>query len=316
MQAVRTQVPGIVAATPVVKLGERVPTRNGKEGDILILGVYSDYWIVRNLVPVSGRFFDRQDEEDHSKACVITLTMAREFYGSPEAAIGRTIKLSGLPFTIIGTFKERVDTMGQTEVTDDTLVMPYSVSRYLSDTENVKMLYFSVAAPSMVISATSRIRDVIVARHRAESVYTVENLSQLVVLADRVTGTLTLILLAVAGVTLLVGGIGIMNIMLATVSARVQEVGIRKAVGATAVDIEFQFLSEATAISLGGGLIGVVIGLGIPFALRWLTEYRMPVSGLSAIVGVVVSSLVGILFGTFPAMRAARLNPIESLRYE
>jgi putative ABC transport system permease protein len=316
MRAVRTQVPGIVAATPVVKLGERIPIRDGKERDILILGVFSDYWIVRNLVPVSGRFFDRQDEVAHSKACVITLTMTQELYGSPEAAIGQTIKLSGLPFTVIGTFKERVDTLGQTEVADDTMVVPYSASRYLSDTENIKMLYFSVAAPSMVVSATSKIRDVIVARHRAESVYTVENLSQLVVLADRVTRALTLILLAVAGVTLTVGGIGIMNIMLATVGARVQEVGIRKAVGATASDILFQFLSEAIVISVGGGLIGVIAGCGIPFSLRLLTEYRIPVSGLSAIVGIVVSSLVGVLFGTFPAIRAAKLDPVESLRYE
>ena len=316
MQAVQTQVPGIVAATPVIKLGERVPVRDGKERDILILGVYSDYWIVRNLVPVSGRFFDRQDEKDHSKACVITATLARDLYGAPEQAIGRFIKVSGLPFTVIGTFKERVDTLGQTEIADDTMVIPYSASRYLSDTPNVKMLYFSVAAPSMVVSATSKIRDVIVARHRAESVYTVENLSQLVVLADRVSRTLTLILLAVAGATLLVGGIGIMNIMLATVGARVQEVGIRKTVGATASDIRFQFLSEAIAISAVGGLIGIVVGIAIPFSLRFLTEYRVPVSGVSAVVGIAVSSLVGLFFGTFPAIRAARLNPIDSLRYE
>jgi putative ABC transport system permease protein len=316
MRAVRTQVPGIVAATPVVKLGERVPFRDGKERDILLLGVYSDYWIVRNLVPVSGRFFDRLDDEGHSKACVITLAMAQRLYGSPEAAIGRTIKLSGLPFTVIGTFKERVDTLGQTEIADDTMVIPYSASRYLSDTENVKMLYFSVAAPSMVVPATSKIKDVIVARHRAESVYTVENLSQLVVLANQVAKTLTLILLSVATVTLFVGGVGIMNIMLVTVSARVREIGIRKAVGATASDIQLQFLSEAVAISVGGGLIGVIAGCGIPFSLRLITEYRIPVPGLSAIVGIVVSSLVGVLFGMFPAMRAAKLDPVESLRYE
>jgi putative ABC transport system permease protein len=221
-----------------------------------------------------------------------------------------------LPFTVIGTFKERVDTLGQTEIADDTIVIPYSVSRYLSNTENVKMLYFSVAAPSMVVSTTAKIRDVIVARHRVESVYTVENLSQLVSLAENVTRTLTLILLAVAGVTLLVGGIGIMNIMLATVTARIEEVGIRKTVGATATDIRFQFLSEAIAISLGGGLIGVLIGLGLPYSLRFVTEYRIPVSGVSAVVGILISSLVGILFGTLPAMKAARLDPIESLRHD
>ncbi len=104
--------------------------------------------------------------------------------------------------------------------------------------------------------------------------------------------------------------------MLATVSARIEEVGIRRAVGATAADIQFQFLSEAVAISIAGGMIGVLIGLGLPFSLRLMTEYRIPVSGFSAIVGIVASSLVGVLFGTLPARKAARLNPIASLRQE
>jgi len=117
-------------------------------------------------------------------------------------------------------------------------------------------------------------------------------------------------------VVLLVSGIGIMNIMLATVSARIREIGIRKALGATNREIRFQFLSEAIVISVGGGLIGVIIGLAIPWSVRFLTAYRLPVSGLSAIVAIVVSSLVGILFGTVPATRASRMDPVESLRHE
>jgi len=113
-----------------------------------------------------------------------------------------------------------------------------------------------------------------------------------------------------------VSGIGIMNIMLATVSARIREIGIRKALGATKREIQFQFLAEAILISLIGGLLGVIIGLALPFSVRFLTAYRIPISGLSAIVAIVVSSLVGIIFGTVPATRAARLDPVESLRYE
>jgi putative ABC transport system permease protein len=124
------------------------------------------------------------------------------------------------------------------------------------------------------------------------------------------------VLLGVAAVVLLVSGIGIMNIMLATVSARIREIGIRKALGATNREIRFQFLSEAILISVGGGLIGVVVGLAIPYSVRFLTQYRIPISGLSAIVSIVVSSLVGILFGTVPAVKAAKLDPVESLRYE
>jgi putative ABC transport system permease protein len=124
------------------------------------------------------------------------------------------------------------------------------------------------------------------------------------------------VLLLVAAVTLLVSGIGIMNIMLATVSQRIREIGIRKAIGATSREIRYQFLSEAMLISLIGGVIGIIIGMALPFSVRFFTEYRVPVSGLSAIVAILVSSLVGVLFGTVPAARAAKLDPVESLRYE
>ena len=168
----------------------------------------------------------------------------------------------------------------------------------------------------MIEPVTNDIKQVIQSRHRAESVYNVTNLTQLVTVADKTANALTMVLLAVAAIVLLVSGIGIMNIMLATVSSRIREIGIRKALGATNREIRFQFLSEAIVISVGGGLIGVVLGLALPYSIRFLTEYRVPISGLSAIVAIVVSSLVGILFGTVPAARAAKLDPVESLRYE
>jgi putative ABC transport system permease protein len=316
MQAAESQVPGIVAASPVLQLDERIPVGNGKERDIQILGVYPEYRIVRNLVTLSGRFFDAQDEQAHNKVGVITQKMAEQIYGSTEEAVGKVVKLSGLPFTIVGTFKERVDTFGQSEVIDNTMVVPYTVSRYFTDTPAVKQIYFSVADSSMVVPATEQIRRVIQSRHRAESVYNVTNLTQLVAVAEKTANALTIVLLLVATVVLIVSGIGIMNIMLATVSARIREIGIRKAIGATSREIRFQFLSEAILISLIGGVAGVVIGLAVPFSVRFLTEYRIPISGLSAIVAIVVSSLVGILFGTVPAARAAELDPVESLRYE
>ena len=316
LTAVREQIPGVVSGSPVVTLNERVPVGSGKERDIQILGTYPEYLRVRNLVVVSGRFFDQQDEQSHNKVGLITEKMADEIYGSPDAAIGKIIKLSGLPFTIIGTFRERVNTFGESEVTTNTLVIPYTVSRYFTDTPTVKLIYFSVADSSMVEPVTDQIKRVIQSRHRAESVYNVTNLTQLVKVAEKTADALTLMLLGVAAIVLLVSGIGIMNIMLATVSARIREIGIRKALGATKREIQFQFLSEAILISLGGGLVGVVIGLALPYSVRFLTEYRIPISGLSAIVAIVVSSLVGVLFGTVPATRAAKLDPVESLRYE
>ncbi|HEY1461815.1 MAG TPA: ABC transporter permease [Terriglobales bacterium] len=316
MNAARQEVPGIVAASPIVQLADRIPVGNGKERDIQILGVYPEYSKVRNLIVTSGRFFDAQDEQAHNKVGVLTEKMARDLFGSNENSLGKVIKISGLPFTVIGTFKERVDTFGQSEVTDNTVDIPYSVSRYFTETTKVKQIYFSVNDPSTVIPATAQIKRVIQSRHRPESVYEVENLTQLVTVAEKTANALTYVLFAIATIVLLVSGIGIMNIMLATVSSRIREIGIRKAIGATNSEIRFQFLSEAILISVGGGLIGVVIGLAVPFSIRFLTEYRVPVSGLSAIVAIVVSSLVGVLFGTIPATRAAKLDPVESLRYE
>jgi putative ABC transport system permease protein len=316
MKAAEAEVPGIVSASPVLDLNERVPVGNGKERDLQILGVYPEYRNVRNLVVTSGRFFDKQDELAHNKVGLITETLANQLYGSPEAAIGRIIPLSHLPFTIVGTFRERVNTFGESEVTTSTFLIPYSVARYFTENATVKLIYFSVSDPSMIEPVTTRIKEVIQSRHRAESVYNVTNLTQLVTVADKTANALTAVLLAVAAVVLLVSGIGIMNIMLATVSSRIREIGIRKALGATNREIRFQFLSEAVVISVGGGLIGVVLGLALPYSIRFLTEYRVPISGLSAIVAIVVSSLVGILFGTVPAARASKLDPVESLRYE
>jgi putative ABC transport system permease protein len=316
MRAAQESVPEVVAASPVVPLAERIPVGSGKERDIQILGVYPEYHAVRNLVVVSGRFFDAQDEQAHNKIGVITEKMAQEVYGSSGEAVGKVVKLSGLPFTIIGTFKERVDTFGQSEVTTNTMLIPYTVARYFTDTPTVKLIYFSVADSAMVASSTEQIKRVVQSRHRAESVYNVTNLTELVAVAEKTANALTIVLLAVAAIVLLVSGIGIMNIMLATVSARIREIGIRKALGATNREIRFQFLSEAIVISVGGGLVGVIIGLAIPWSVRFLTEYRLPVSGLSAIVAIVVSSLVGILFGTVPATRASRMDPVESLRHE
>jgi putative ABC transport system permease protein len=316
VEAVRSQVPGVVAASPVVTLSERVPFGDGKEREVQILGVYPEYLQVRNLVVLSGRFFDAEDSQAHNKVGLITEKMAQEVYGSTQAAIGKVIKLTGLPFTIIGTFKERVNTFDQSEVVGSTMLIPYTVSRYFTDTPSVKLIYFSMQDPTMVVAGTAQIKKVLQSRHRPESVYDVTDLSELLAVADRSATMLTWMLLLISAVTLLVGGIGIMNIMLATVTSRIREIGIRKAVGATNREIRFQFLAEAILISLIGGFAGIVIGLAIPYSVRFLTEYRVPINGWSAVIAILVSSIVGVIFGTVPAARAAQLDPVESLRYE
>lgn len=316
IRAVQEQVPGIAAASPVVPMYARVAVGDGRERDLQILGVDPGYEEVRNLVVVTGRFFDSEDSQEHNKVGVVTEKYAEQFYGSTIAALGKTVKLSGLPFTIIGTFRERVDTFGQSEVTDSTMLIPYSVIRYFRPGLAVRQIYFSAADPSLVAPITTQIQRVLQSRHRPESVYKVENLTHLLAVADKTANTLTAVLLAISLVVLLVSGIGIMNIMLATVSSRIHEIGIRKAMGATSREIGFQFLSEAILISLIGGFVGIIVGLAIPFSVRFFTEFRIPISGLSAVIAIAVASLVGIVFGTIPATRAARLDPVESLRYE
>ena len=178
------------------------------------------------------------------------------------------------------------------------------------------MAYFTVQDSSQVASATVEVERVLHSRHRSESVYDVQNLTHLLEVADQSATALTWMLLVISMVTLLVSGIGIMNIMLATVTSRIREIGIRKAIGATNREIRYQFLAEAILISLIGGVVGIVVGLALPYSVRFLTNYRIPISGLSAIIAIIVSSLVGIIFGTVPATRASQLDPVESLRYE
>jgi len=316
LQAVRQQVSGVEAASEVAQLNDRVAVGNGKERDLVILGVSPEYVRVRNLVLPSGRFFDPEDSLSHNKVGLIIDRMAIQLFGSTQEAVGHVIKISGLPFTIIGTFRERVETFGETEITENTMLIPYSVSRYFMESPSIKLLYFSMADSAMVPAATTEIKRVLQSRHRAESVYNVDNLTAVLAMMDRIATGLTWVLFLVSMVTLIVSGIGIMNIMLATVTSRIREIGIRKAIGATNREIRIQFLAEAVLISFIGGVVGIIVGLAIPYSARFLTDYRIPISGLSAIIAIVVSSVVGILFGTVPATRAAQLDPVESLRYE
>jgi len=316
MHAVEQAVDGIAAVSPMVQLHARIPSGNGKEQDVLILGVGPRYYDIRNLDVLAGRFFDDVDSQVHSKVVVLTEHLAQHMFGSQEGAIGQILKITGLPFTVIGTFRERVETFGQSELAGDTIVMPYTVSRYLVSSDALDQIFFSMADLNQVPAATARIKAVIQSRHRRESVYRVENLAQLISVANKTANALTIVLLLVATITLIVGGVGIMNIMLATVTSRTHEIGIRKAVGATAADIRLQFLSEAVLISIAGGLVGSALGLSLPFSVRFLTHHRIPISGLSAVIAVLVSSLVGIVFGTVPATRASQMDPIESLRHE
>jgi len=316
MHAALKQVPGIVAASPVIPLTVRIPVSFGNERDLQVLGVFPEYIAVRNLVVLSGRFFDAQDQQAHNKVGLITQGLAEQLYGSVDQAVGKIVKLTGLPITIIGAFRERVNTFGRSEVTNNTMLIPYTVIGYFTQSPVVRQIYFSAVDPSMVVPVTKHIETVIRSRHRPGSSYFVQNLTEVVAMANRTANALTWVLLLISALTLLVSGVGITNIMLTTISSRISEIGIRKALGATNREIRFQFLAEAVLISLIGGSAGEIFGLSLPLSVRFFTEYRIPISALSVVVAIAASSLVGILSGTAPANLAAKLDPVESMRHE
>lgn len=314
--AVLTQVPSVIYSSPILEAHDRISFGGGVVKDTLILGVSPQYRNVRNLVLLAGRFFDDEDESTHIKCAVVTVPFARQMFGSSDAAVGQTFSIQGIPFTIIGTFKEGGETFGQSEITDNTILIPYSVARYFTGTNSVKTLYFSIRSLNEVPDATREIVRVISSRHKPNSVYKAQNLSELLTTAATIANALTAILVLVAAVTLAVGGVGIMNIMLATVRSRIREIGIRKALGATYREIKLQFLAEAVIISLIGGLVGVFAGLTIPLSIRLFTDYALPFSWLSVFIALAAATLVGVVFGTVPATRAAQLDPVEALKYE
>jgi putative ABC transport system permease protein len=317
MRAVEQQVPGIKAASPVLNLHQFFTSGGGKERDVLILGVNPEYADIRRLYLVAGRFFDEQDSMTHSHAALVTEKFALTQYGNPGEAVGKTLAISGVPFTIIGVFRERTETFGQSEIVDETVLIPYTVARYFTGTDAVNQIYFSMTDSSSVLWATQAIGKVIKSRHRPESVYDVGNLSQVLSMAGKTATAFSIVLLLFSLVTLLVSGVGIMNIMLATVRSRIREIGIRKALGATFREIQLQFLAEAVLISLSGGVVGTILAMALPpLILALFTDYRLQVSWLSAVLAILVSCAVGVAFGTFPAVRAARMDPVESLKYE
>jgi len=295
---------------------DRISFGSGITKDTLVLGVSPQYKNIRNLLVPVGRFLDETDDAAHIKCAVVTEQFAHDRFGSSDAAVGQEFEISGIPFTIVGVFKESVDDFGVSEIENQTILIPFSVARYFTGTENVNQIYFSMRSMDEVPDAAKEIIRIIHARHRPNSVYQAQTMKELLVMADKIMTYLTLVLVAVSTVTLAVGGVGIMNIMLANVRARTREIGIRKALGATAREIKLQFLAEAIIISLVGGVVGTMVGLAVPLAVRLFTDYELPVSGWSVIIALTAATLVGVIFGTVPATRAAQMEPVESLKYE
>jgi putative ABC transport system permease protein len=317
VQALRDNLGGLIsAAAPVMQSNDDIVVA-GKIRTVTILGVDEFYGRVRNLVILHGRAFDQSDVSLREHVAMLTDKLAIRIFGSQDASIGQSIRLHQLQFTIIGTFREKTSTHGVGEVTDETVLIPISVLRLFQQYERVDPVYMSVKNASDVPLVTDQVGQILQRRHRPGAKYSVQNLSSILETANSIATVLTIVLVIVSAIALVISGIGIMNIMLVTVTERTREIGLRMAVGASRREILGQFLVESVMISLLGGFVGIVIGLAIPLSVRLFTsEVKVPVSPLSVLVAFAVSFTVGVGFGLLPARRAAELNPTEALRYE
>ena len=317
VDAVRDQLSDrIVAATGVMTDFDRMMI-DGREQDVKVIGSDEQYARVRNLQLLAGRFMDQSDVALRQKVAMLTQKLAARLFGSQYSAVGQTIKIHGLQFTVIGTFRERTSTFGQSELADETILIPINVIRYFVPVEQIDPIYVQAKRSEDVEPLTAAVRQIIESRHRPGAKYDIENLTAILDAAKKIALILSIVLMLVSTIALVISGIGIMNIMLVTVTERTREIGLRMAVGASRREILDQFLTEAVMISISGGAIGILIGVAVPLSVRFFSDnFQVPISILSIVVAFGVSILVGIIFGLLPANRASRLNPTEALRYE
>ncbi|HEV2197798.1 MAG TPA: ABC transporter permease [Candidatus Acidoferrum sp.] len=292
-------------------------TVDGVDRAVNLVGVTDGYQVIRRLLIVRGRYFDAADMEMRSKVCLITTELAERIFGQ-ENPVGRSIRMGELTFTVIGVFRERVETFGLSDIQKNSVLIPFTLMKYYTGTEYVSLLDVQADNEETVPSVERQVGLLLRSRHPLEAEYNVQTLTAILGVARKISLGLTVVLIIIAAIALVISGVGIMNIMLVTVTERTREIGIRKAIGAAHREILYQFLVESFFISGGGAVIGILIGIAVPvIAQSFLPgNLRVPVSGLSVVIAFVVSCSTGLFFGYLPANQAASLQPVESLRYE
>jgi putative ABC transport system permease protein len=292
------------------------------EHPISLVGVTDGFQQIRHLVVDRGRYFDEDDMASRSKVSLITSQLATSVFPN-EDPVGKEIHVGELAFTVIGVFRERIATFGQSEITPESVIVPFSLIRYYTGEEYIKTFYAQADKPEDVEMVTRQVKEILNSRHRSEVEYRVQNLASILETARHISMAMTIVLVVIALIALAISGIGIMNIMLVTVTERTREIGIRKAVGARRAAILYQFLLEALMISGTGALTGIAIAVVIPFLLEALLslfpvpqDIRIPISWISVVIAFIVSCSTGLIFGYLPANKAAQLQPTDSLRYE
>jgi putative ABC transport system permease protein len=316
LEAVAGGIPGVVAVAGSRDIPMAVAV-GGAAHAVTLIGVTDGFQQIRRLLVIRGRYLDHDELVSSPKICLVTEELARVISPGTDP-IGAVVRVGDLPLTIVGLFKERVSTFGASEVQRESVLVPFHLLRNFTGTEFVKILYAQAADPRMVPDVTRDLSDTLRDRHRRGARYQVENLTGLLSAAQNISAALTISLLIVATIALVVSGIGIMNVMLVTVTERTREIGIRKAAGARRRTIAAQFLIEAGVISSIGAVLGVVVAIVVLRLIASVLPADLPVaiSGLSIAAALIASASVGIVFGYLPAKRAAELQPVDALRYE
>ncbi len=277
------------------------------------VGVNEYYTDIKGLEIASGRNICYIDIEERLKNCVIGTYVAKELFGSFDV-VGEVVKVNGTSFNVVGVLKESAKS--EQASADDIIIIPYTSAQRLSDSFTMGSYIFKAKSKEVSEAAQTCIEGYLQSVFANTNAYTVANMSSMIESINEVTDSMSLMLAGIAGVSLLVGGIGIMNIMLVSVTERTREIGIRKSLGATPWDIMSQFVVEAITTSCLGGLIGILLGIVGSYAAQELLGMTAVLSVPSMIISFSVSALIGIAFGYFPAKKAARLSPIDALRYD
>ena len=285
-----------------------------------ISGVSQDYLEIRQLEVEDGEMFDDTDIAQSAKVCVIGKTIADNLFTAGENPVGQIIRFKNMPFTVIGVLKSKgYNTMGQDQ--DDVVLAPYTtVMKRILSVNYLSMIYASAINESETDQAIDEISDILRTNHKLQDGkadnFNVRSQEELSSMMTSTTTSMTILLACVAGISLIVGGIGIMNIMYVSVTERTKEIGLRMSVGARGVDILTQFLIEAVMISITGGIIGVLFGVGAAYGVKMFAGWPIAIQPMSVILSFAVCSITGIFFGWYPAKKAANLDPIEAIRYE
>jgi putative ABC transport system permease protein len=318
LEAIKREVPSVSMVTPAINARSQLVSGNAN-WNTSVQGVSEQYPEIRKWTVQSGVFFTDADVRTAARVIVIGQTIGDNLFAGMDP-VGQTVRVNNLPFRVVGVMARKgQDQQGRDQ--DDTAFAPYTtVQKKILGSPRLQIAYVSAISQDATYTAQSQTTDLLRQRHgltgSEPNDFTVRNMTDVADAANETSNTMTIMLACIAGVSLLVGGIGIMNIMLVSVTERTREIGIRMAIGARSSAVRSQFLIESIVLSLTGGLFGIVLGITVSLAIPKMLGWPTLVSSMAIIGSVIFSAAVGIFFGYYPARKAAALDPIEALRYE